>query len=70
MVSVVSGSSVRIKPSTGMASEWTASVINISGVFTCINCLENQLTFTYQADRWIVAYNYGDNNEQYSGTKQ
>jgi hypothetical protein len=39
--------------------------------FTCsLNCLQNQITFTYQQNRWIVAYNYGSNNEQFSGTKQ
>jgi hypothetical protein len=39
--------------------------------FTCsLNCLQDQITFTYQQDRWIVAYNYCSNNEQFTGTKQ
>lgn len=70
-VTKVSGTTVRITPSTSAASTWTTTLINISGTFTCsLNCLQDQITFTYQQDRWIVAYNYGSNNEQFSGTKQ
>lgn len=71
VVTKTGATSVTITPSTGAASTWTAPVMNISGYFTCTTgCLQNQITFTYQAERWIVAYNYGSNNEQYSGTKQ
>lgn len=70
-VSKVSNTTVRITPSTSAASTWTAALINISGTFTCtVSCLQEQITFTYQQNRWVVAYNYGSNNEQYSGTKQ
>ncbi len=69
-VTKVSGTTVRITPSTSAASTWDAPLINLSGTFTCVNCLQQQITFTYQQNRWIVAYNYGSNNEQYSGTKQ
>jgi len=70
-VTKANATTVTITPSTGAASTWSAGVMNISGYFTCTTgCLQNQITFTYQADRWIVAYNYGSNNEQYSGTKQ
>lgn len=69
-MSKVSGTTVRITPSSNVASTWNAPLINIAGVFTCTNCLQQQITFTFQSNRWIVAYNYGSNNEQFSGTKQ
>jgi hypothetical protein len=69
-VTKVSGTTVRITPSSSAASTWDAPLINISGTFTCTNCIQQQVTFTYQSNRWVVAYNYGSNNEQFSGTKQ
>lgn len=69
-VSKVSGTTVRITPSSNVASTWDAQLMNISDVFTCISCIQQQITFTYQSERWVVVYNYGSSNEQFTGTKQ
>jgi len=69
-VTKVSGTTVRIAPSSSAASTWDAPLINIAGTFTCTSCFQQQITFTYQSNRWAVAYNYGSSNEQFSGTKQ
>jgi len=69
-VSKVSGTTVRITPSSNVASTWDAPLMNVSGVFTCISCVQQQITFTYQSNRWVMAYNYASSNEQFTGTKQ
>lgn len=69
-VSKVSGTTVRITPSSNVASTWDAQLMSVSDVFTCISCIQQQITFTYQSERWVVVYNYGSSNEQFTGTKQ
>lgn len=69
-VTQVSSTTVRITPSTGAATEWTASLTKILGVYTCIGCVtENQITFTSLSNGIELSYNYG-NNEQFAGVKQ
>lgn len=70
-VSKVSATTVRITPSTGVATEWTASLSKVLGVYTCIGCVtSSQITFTSFSNRVELVYNYNGNAEQYAGTKQ
>lgn len=70
-VTKLSATSVRITPSTGDATEWTASLTKVLGVYTCIGCVTNsQITFTSIGNGVELAYNYSGNAEQYAGTKQ
>jgi hypothetical protein len=70
-VSKLSGTRVRMTPSTGVASTWEANLTDVLGVFTCISCVTNdQITFTKISGRYQLTYNYDDNNEQFAGLKQ
>ncbi len=70
-VTKLTSTSVRITPSTGDATEWTASLSNVLGVYTCISCVTNsQITFTSIGNGVELAYNYNGNDEQFAGTKQ
>lgn len=70
-VSKVSATTVRITPSTGVATEWTASLSKVLGVYTCIGCVtSSQITFTSLSNGVELVYNYNGNAEQYAGTKQ
>ena len=70
-VTQLTANSVRITPSTGDATEWTATLTNVLGVYTCIGCVTNsQITFTSIGNGVELAYNYNGNNEQFAGTKQ
>lgn len=69
-VSLVGSNSVRITPSTGAATEWTATMTKIAGVYTCLGCItNNQITFTSVSNGIELAYNY-ENDEQFAGYKQ
>lgn len=70
-VTAVGASSVKISPSGSAGTEWTATISNIAGVYTCITCVsQNQITFTRVNGSIQLSYNYGDNNEQFAGVKQ
>jgi hypothetical protein len=46
-VTKLTSTSVKITPSTGDATKWTATLTNVLGVYTCITCVTNsQITFT------------------------
>lgn len=69
-VTQVSSTTVRITPSTGVATEWTPTLSKILGIYTCVGCVtQNQVTFTSLSSGIELAYNYG-NNEQFAGVKQ
>ncbi|MFM1874650.1 MAG: hypothetical protein RL266_387 [Bacteroidota bacterium] len=69
-VTKLTATSVKITPSTGDATEWTATLTNVLGVYTCLGCVtQNQITFTSFSDRIELAYNYDGNNEQFAGVK-
>ncbi len=69
-VTKVSGNTVRISPSGSVATEWTANLTNIAGVYTCVGCVsQSQITFTSFTNRIELTYNY-NNNEQFGGVKQ
>lgn len=70
-VTKLTATSVKITPSTGDATEWTATLTNILGVYTCIGCVTNsQITFTSLSNGVELVYNYNGNAEQYAGRKQ
>lgn len=70
-VTKLTATSVKITPSTGDATEWTASLSKVLGVYTCIGCVTNsQITFTSIGNGVELIYNYNGNAEQYAGTKQ
>lgn len=70
-VSQLTSTSVKITPSTGAASEWTATLTNVLGVYTCLGCVtSNQITFTSLSNGIELTYNYDSNNEQFAGVKQ
>lgn len=70
-VSQLTSTSVRITPSTGAATEWTATLTKVLGVYTCLGCVtNNQITFTSLSNGIELTYNYGGNNEQFAGLKQ
>lgn len=70
-VTQLTATAVKITPSTGVATEWTATLTNILGVYTCVGCVtSNQITFTSIGNGVELSYNYGNNNEQFAGTKQ
>lgn len=70
-VTKLTSTSVKITPSTGDATKWTATLTNVLGVYTCITCVTNsQITFTSIDNGVELAYNYNGNDEQYAGTKQ
>ena len=70
-VTKLSATSVKITPSTGVATEWTATLTKVLGVYTCVSCVTNsQITFTSIGNGVELAYNYNGNAEQYAGTKQ
>lgn len=68
-VTKVSGNTVRISPSGSVATEWTANLTNIAGVYTCVCVSQSQITFTSFTNRIELSYNY-NNNEQFGGVKQ
>ena len=68
-VTETGASSVQITPSTNDASQWTSSLMNLAGVYTCVNCTEHQITFTPLNGNMQLSYNY-NSDEQYTGTKQ
>jgi hypothetical protein len=67
-VTKLTSTSVKITPSTGDTTEWTATPTNVLGVYTCIT--NSQITFTSIDNGVELAYNYNGNDEQYAGTKQ
>jgi hypothetical protein len=70
-VTKLTSTSVKITPSTGDTTEWTTTLTNVLGVYTCITCVINsQITFTSIGNGVELAYNYNGNDEQYAGTKQ
>ncbi|MBI1286100.1 MAG: hypothetical protein GC178_00815 [Flavobacteriales bacterium] len=70
VITDVTSEVVRISPSDGHGTAWTANMNNVAGVFTCISCVaQNQITFTKVNGVYNLAYNYGS-NEQFSGQKQ
>lgn len=70
-VTKLSATSVKITPSTGDATEWTATLTKVLGVYTCVSCVSNsQITFTSIGNGVELAYNYNGNDEQFLGTKQ
>jgi len=70
-VSRLSGNTIRVSPSTSHGTPWEVNLMKISGaLYTCINCAENQVTVTIGSSTTSLNYNYGDNNEQFSGIKQ
>lgn len=70
-VTKLTATSVKITPSTEDATEWTATLTNVLGVYTCVSCVTNsQITFTSIGNGVELAYNYNGNEEQYAGTKQ
>ena len=70
-VTQLSSTAVKIEPSTSAATEWTATLTKIAGVYTCLGCLtSNQITFTSLSNGIELTYNYGGNNEQFAGLKQ
>ena len=70
-VTQLTATSVKITPSSGVASEWTASLTKVLGVYTCIGCVTNsQITFTSLSNGVELTYNYNGSNEQYAGVKQ
>lgn len=70
-VTKLSGTRVRMTPSTGVASTWEANLTDVLGVFTCISCVTNdQISFTKISGIYQLSYNYDDNNEQFAGVKQ
>jgi hypothetical protein len=71
VVSKVSGNTVRISPSGSVGTEWTATLTNIAGVYTCLGCVtQNQITLTRVSGVYNLSYNYDSNNEQFGGVKQ
>ncbi|MCF8276791.1 MAG: hypothetical protein K9J17_08660 [Flavobacteriales bacterium] len=71
VVTKVGSTSVKITPSGSAGSEWTATLTNVLGVYTCLSCaLNNQITFTNVSGSIQLSYNYDDNNEQFAGAKQ
>ena len=71
VVTKVGSTSVRITPSGSAGTEWTATLTNVLGVYTCVSCaLNNQITFTQVSGSIQLTYNYDDNNEQFGGAKQ
>ncbi len=70
-VTKLTSNSVKITPSTGDATEWTATLTKVLGVYTCVSCVSNsQITFTSIGNGVELAYNYNGNDEQFAGTKQ
>lgn len=70
-VTRLSGNTIRITPSTSHGTEWTVSLMKISNsLYTCINCVDNQVTVNIGDTSTMLNYNYGDNSEQFSGTRQ
>jgi len=70
-VTQLTSTSVKITPSTSDATEWTATLTNVLGVYTCIGCItQSQITFTSIGSGVELSYNYNGNDEQYVGTKQ
>lgn len=71
VVTKVSGNTIRISPSGSAGTEWTATLTNIAGVYTCLGCVtQNQVTLTRVSGVYNLSYNYDSNNEQFSGVKQ
>lgn len=68
-VTETGASTVQITPSTGDATSWTSTLMNLAGVYTCVTCTQNQITFTSINGNMQLSYNYGS-DEQYTGTKQ
>lgn len=62
-------STVQITPNTSDATSWTSTLMNIAGVYTCVSCTANQITFTPINGNMQLSYNY-DGDEQFTGTKQ
>lgn len=70
-VTRLSGNTIRITPSTSHGTEWTVTLMKISNsLYTCINCVDNQVTVNIGDTSTMLNYNYGDNSEQFSGTRQ
>lgn len=70
-VTKLTANSVKITPSTGSASEWTATLTRVLGVYTCLGCVtSSQITFTSLSNGVELVYNYNGNAEQYAGRKQ
>lgn len=71
VVTSLGTSSVKITPTGTAGTEWTATLSNIAGVYTCVTCVsQNQITFTRISGSVQLSYNYGGNNEQFAGAKQ
>ena len=70
-VTQLTSTSVKITPSSSVATEWTATLTKVLGIYTCIGCVTNsQITFTTLSNGVELTYNYGGSNEQFAGTKQ
>lgn len=71
VVTKLGSTSVKITPSTSAGTEWTATLTNVFGVYTCVSCAtNNQITFTRVNGSVQLSYNFDDNNEQFVGAKQ
>lgn len=71
VVTKLSASRVQITPSTSAAEQWSATLTNVLGVYTCISCVTTeQITFTKISGRYQLSYNRDNNNEQFGGLKQ
>jgi len=71
-VEVVHLSDLRIKitPSTSHGTQWEANLMRInSNLYTCVNCVTNQIQINIGDNGTQLNYNLG-NNEQFAGTRQ
>ncbi len=69
VVTETGASTVLITPSTSDATSWTSTLMSIAGIYTCVTCTSNQITFTPINGNMQLSYNYAG-NEQFTGTKQ
>lgn len=70
-VTWVSDNRLRISPSTSHGTEWEVTVMKVgASLYTCVNCTDNQVTVNIGDNSTHLNYNFGGNNEQFSGTKQ
>jgi hypothetical protein len=71
-VDVVHLSDLRIKitPSTSHGTQWEVNLMRInSSLYTCVNCVTNQIQMNIGDNGTQLNYNFGS-NEQFSGTRQ
>lgn len=61
---------IKITPSTSHGTQWEVNLMRInSNLYTCVNCLTNQIQVNIGDNGTQLNYNFGS-NEQFSGTRQ